>query len=242
MQYYHIEENISLEIEKNIPSGFGLGSSGASSSATVCALDKLFELEMTPDQKIFFAGSGEKAVSGTPHFDNASASILGGYTMVTALDPFHAINLRNETKFEFGVIMPNINIEKKTMISRQLLPKFIPFTIHMDSSRYLASLVTGITNDDENLIGDGMNDPIVEKSREKMYEFYRELKAEILQAGAYGVCLSGAGPSVLVISDGHINSDLNDITASVMDSYNLDFDILRGKIGRGVEIEGKILQ
>ena len=60
--------------------------------------------------------------------------------------------------------------------------------------------------------------------------------------GAYGVCLSGAGPSVLVISDGSMNNDIGNMVASMMDRYNLDFSIHNGNIGKGVMIEGKILQ
>ena len=242
LEHYRIKESISIRIEKSIPSGFGLGSSGASSSAAVCALDSLFGINMSQDEKIYFAGIGETAASGTPHFDNVAASICGGYTMITSFDPIHAINLRNETKFSFTVIMPKIEIEKKTLALRELLPETIQLKTHIHGSRYLASLIAGIINEDEKLIRSGMNDPIVEKAREKMYPYYTGLKKGILEEGAYGVCLSGAGPSILVISDGTINNGMDDITGSVMDSYNLDFTIHNGKIGKGVMIEGKILQ
>ena len=242
LEHYRIKENSSIQIEKFIPSGFGLGSSGASSAASVCAIDSLFGINMSQDEKIYYAGIGEIAASGTSHFDNVAANICGGYTMITSFDPLHAITLRNATKFVFTLIIPDMKIEKKTFTSRELLPEIIPLKTHIESSRYLSSLIVGIINDDEFLIRSGMNDPIVEKAREKMYPYYSDLKSGILQVGAYGVCLSGAGPSVLVISDGSINNDIGNMAASVMDSYKLNFSIHNGNIGKGVMIEGKILQ
>ena len=74
-----------MEIIKGVPIGLGMGSSGASAAAAAFGMNQLFELGMSGDDMIFYAGKGEKLTSGTAHYDNVSASILGGFVVVRVL-------------------------------------------------------------------------------------------------------------------------------------------------------------
>jgi homoserine kinase len=47
-----------------------------------------------------------------------------------------------------------------------------------------------------------MDDAVVEIARKKMVPGYDRVKASAKKAGASGVCISGAGPSVLAVVDG----------------------------------------
>ena len=69
-------------IRKGIPPGKGMGSSGASASATSLAVNELLDLKLRKEEIIKLAALGEGAVAGAPHADNVSASILGGFVMV----------------------------------------------------------------------------------------------------------------------------------------------------------------
>ena len=46
-----------------------------------------------------------------------------------------------------------------------------------------------------------MSDRVVEEARKKLIPGYDSVKKHAMEAGAAGVCISGAGPSMLAILD-----------------------------------------
>jgi homoserine kinase len=62
-------------------------------------------------------------------------------------------------------------------------------------------MVSGFAKKDIKLIGKGMNDKAVEQARKPMVPGYDLVRSRALAAGAEGVCISGAGPSMLAVVD-----------------------------------------
>jgi homoserine kinase len=62
-------------------------------------------------------------------------------------------------------------------------------------------MVSGFAKKDIKLIGKGMTDRAVEQARKSMIPGYDRVRSSALGAGAEGVCISGAGPSMLAIVD-----------------------------------------
>ncbi|MDA4126307.1 MAG: homoserine kinase, partial [Thaumarchaeota archaeon] len=77
-----IREGVRLRLRKSVPIGAGLGSSAASSAATVVGMDALFDLRLPNKKKIEYAGNGERFASGTAHYDNVTAALFGGFVLV----------------------------------------------------------------------------------------------------------------------------------------------------------------
>ncbi len=55
LQDKDIREGLEIKITKGVPIGLGLGSSGASSSAAVKAVNELLELRMSPDEMVYYS-------------------------------------------------------------------------------------------------------------------------------------------------------------------------------------------
>jgi homoserine kinase len=72
----HLEKGLEIIVEKRVPQGLGLGSSGATAAACTKALDALLDLHLSNDELVQVASLGEKAVAGTAHADNVAASLL----------------------------------------------------------------------------------------------------------------------------------------------------------------------
>ena len=85
---FDIRESFSVTVKKNIPPGFGMGSSAASAAAAVMAINTLLDLHISKSDLVRFAAEGEKASAGSLHYDNVAASILGGFVLVR---PFSTI-------------------------------------------------------------------------------------------------------------------------------------------------------
>ncbi|MFZ8907417.1 MAG: homoserine kinase, partial [Nitrosopumilaceae archaeon] len=58
---FRIKDGIEIKIKKNVPAGYGMGSSAASAAAAAVAFDKLYNLKLDDNSLVEFAGIGEKA-------------------------------------------------------------------------------------------------------------------------------------------------------------------------------------
>ena len=195
-----IKSGVEIQIKKGIPAGFGMGSSAGSAAATAVAFGKLFKIKLNSNQLVEFAGFGEKASAGTIHYDNVAASVLGGFVIVKT-NPLNVISIDPPTNLRMCVAVPKIEVpKKKTKVSRGVIPKKVKLTDAVLNLSNASSIVVGFIKKDPELIGNSIKDVIVEPARQHMIPGYEKVKQNALKAGAYGVTISGAGPSVIAFS------------------------------------------
>ena len=195
-----IKSGVEIQIKKGIPAGFGMGSSAGSAAATAVAFGKLFKIKLNSNQLVEFAGFGEKASAGTIHYDNVAASVLGGFVIVKT-NPLNVISIDPPTNLRMCVAVPKIDVpKKKTKVSRGVIPKKVKLTDAVLNLSNASAIVAGFIKKDPELIGNSIEDVIVEPARQHMIPGYEKVKQNALKAGAYGVTISGAGPSVIAFS------------------------------------------
>lgn len=199
---FDIRERISLEISKGVPIGQGMGSSGASAAAAAFGMNHLFKLGMTGDQMIFYAGKGEQLMSGAAHYDNVAASILGGFVVVRVAERPIAISYEAPKDMCLCVATPKLELpERKTEYARSVLPTSVSLDKMVSSVANASLIVSGFARGNIKMIGSGMNDRVIEAARKKMIPGYDSVRTAATRAGATGVCISGAGPSMLAVVD-----------------------------------------
>lgn len=197
---FKIKSGVEIKIKKGVPAGFGMGSSAASAAATAVAFDKLFGLKLDGNSLVKFAGSGEKASAGSVHYDNVAASVLGGFVIVKT-DPLQVIRIDPPTNLRMCVAVPKLDVpKKKTKVSRGVIPKKIKLTDSVLNLSNASAIVVGFMKKDSDLIGNSIKDVIVEPARKHMIPGFSKVKQNALKAGALGVTISGAGPSVIAFS------------------------------------------
>jgi homoserine kinase len=202
---FKIKEGIEIKIKKGVPAGFGMGSSAASAAAAAVAFDKLFRLKLDENSLVEFAGSGEKASAGTIHYDNVAASVLGGFVIVKT-NPLDVIRIEPPENLRMCIAIPKIDVpKKKTKVSRGVIPKKIKLTDSILNLSNAAAIVAGFMKKDLELIGDSIKDVIVEPARQHMIPGFTKVKQNALKAGALGVTISGAGPSIIAFSKSSSN-------------------------------------
>lgn len=214
---FKIKEGIEIRIEKGVPAGFGMGSSAASAAATAVAFDKLFGLKLDGNTLVEFAGSGEKASAGTIHYDNVAASVLGGFVIVKT-NPLNVITIEPPTNLRMCIAVPKIDVpKKKTKVSRGVIPKKIKLTDSILNLSNAAAIVAGFMKKDPELIGDSIKDVIVEPARQHMIPGFTKVKENAIKAGAFGVTISGAGPSIIAFSKN--SADLKKISLAMSKGF-----------------------
>jgi len=196
-QKFKIKSGIEMRIKKGVPAGFGMGSSAASAAAAALACNRLFNLKLDNKTLVKCAGIGEKASAGTIHYDNVAASLLGGFVVVKT-KPFDVIRLEPPKDLVLCVAIPKLKVpKKKTKVSRAVIPKTVKLSDLTENLSNAANIVSGFLLKDSDLIGRSIQDVIVEPARKHLIPGFSRVKNNALNAGALGVTISGAGPSVI---------------------------------------------
>jgi len=237
IQKFKIKDGIEIKIKKGIPAGFGMGSSAASAAATAVAINKLFKLNLDSNSLVEFAGMGEKASAGTVHYDNVAASVLGGFVIVRK-NPLDVIKIEPPRDLTLCIAIPKLVVPaKKTKVSRSVIPSKINISDSILNLANAAAIVVGFMKKDSTLIGKSIIDVIVEPARQHMIPGFSKVKKNALNAGALGVTISGAGPSVIAFANK--SSNLKKISSSMAKGFataNKKCDIVICRPSKGVTV------
>jgi homoserine kinase len=192
---------VEITIEKNIPPGLGLGSSGATAAACTKAMNHLLQLDLSNDELVKTASLGEAASSGSPHTDNVGASLLGGFVIAYG-NPLRVVSVKPPAKLSVVVVSPKtLLLKNKTNLARKLVPRKIGVKEAVLNIGRASAIALGFARGNIELIGSGMEDAIAEPNRETLVPGYRAVKKAALAKRASGVAISGAGPSVIAFVD-----------------------------------------
>jgi homoserine kinase (EC 2.7.1.39) len=233
-----LKVTVRLKVKKGVPFGLGLGSSGASASAAVSAVNELLGLGLRREDLVKYAMLGEGAVSGSPHPDNVAASLFGGVVAVVSTSPIRVAQIPVRVAFNLLLIIPRVKpMEGKTRKARELVPNRVNLSDAVQNARFISSLILGLESGNRELIRLGLNDEIVEKARTPMYPHYPEVKKVALESDAIGVCVSGAGPSVLVFYDKYTDiMGLKDRADNVCKKNGFACDFIETELAGGVRL------
>ena len=112
--------------------------------------------------------------------------------------PFDVIRLDPPKDLGLCVAIPKLKVpKKKTKVSRAVIPKTVKLSDLTENLSNAANIVSGFLLKDSDLIGRSIQDVIVEPARKHLIPGFSNVKKNALSAGALGVTISGAGPSVI---------------------------------------------
>jgi homoserine kinase len=199
MHDFGISDNTEIEVIKGVPAGYGIGSSAASAAAAAVAFNALYGLKIDKNKLVEYAAEGEIASAGTRHYDNVSASLLGGFVVCRiASDGPHFTRLEPPKDLILVVAIPWLEVpKKKTEVARSILPKEVPLKSVIHNISGAATIVAGFALKDVETIASGIDDIIIESARKHLIPGYNSVKQKAISAGALAVTISGAGPSMI---------------------------------------------
>lgn len=204
---------VELEIEKGLPLAGGVGGSAASAVAGAVATNALLGAPLGPDDLVECALLAESRVSGGLHADNVVPCLLGGAIVVLGLEPLRYARVRVDPALRLVLVMPDYGVA--TARARSVLPVMVPRPDAVAQAASLAGLVLALERADAALLRDTMVDRIAEPARVPLYPGYAEARAAALAAGAWGVSVSGAGPTLVAVATEHTAPAVGSAAASV---------------------------
>lgn len=218
------EGGFEIEIYKKIKAGSGIGSSAASSTGAVCAMNKLLGEPFSNLELVQFAMKGEELASGVQHADNVAPSIYGGFTLVRSYSPLDIIKINTPKKLYATVIHPQIEI--KTSDSRKILKTTISLADGIKQWGNVGGLIAGLYTEDYDLISRSLEDHIIEPIRSILIPAFDNVKSASLNAGALGCGISGSGPSIYALSKGKETAEkVAEAMQNVYNKVGIPYDI-----------------
>ncbi|MFN0212657.1 MAG: homoserine kinase [Saprospiraceae bacterium] len=224
MHALQLDFGIEITIHKRIKAGSGIGSSAASAAGVVVALNELLDKPLPRKDLVYFAMQGEKLASGAAHADNVAPALLGGFTLIRSYEPLDVIKMHTPPDLYATVIHPQI--ELKTSDSRSIIKQQVSLKKAIQQWGNLGGFVCGLYTEDYALIGNSLQDHIVEPLRSMLIPKFDEVKQAALANGALGFGISGSGPSIYSLCKGEANAkNVAQAMHAVYESIGVDFDI-----------------
>jgi homoserine kinase len=192
-----LDAGVELRVEKGLPLAGGLGGSAASAVAGAFAANALLGRPLATGELLLAALEAEAVVAGR-HPDNAAPSLLGGAVVILGTEPLRYARLSVHASLCLVFAIPAYGVE--TARARAVLPASVARAEAVAQASALAGLVLGLERGDGELLRAAMVDRVAEPARIPLYPGYARAREAALGAGAFGVAVSGAGPTLLAIA------------------------------------------
>jgi homoserine kinase len=197
---------VSLIIHKDLPLASGMGSSSASAVAAAVAVNAVYGSPLAKRDLLPACLEGEAAVSGY-HADNVAPALLGGITLIcgTSADRIYALPVPEN--LYFALITPDVAVP--TAEARAVLPKEIPLKLLVAQTAEVARAVDALYRGDLQALAAAMeSDAIIEPARKHLMPYMDDCRNAAKAAGALGLCISGAGPTLAAVCDSRAAAEL----------------------------------
>jgi homoserine kinase len=183
-----------LEIDKGIPLGSGLGGSAASAVAAVVAANALLPRPLSRIELLQFAMAGEAVASGARHADNVASSLFGGLVLTVGIDHPRVKQIPVPAGIRAVIVHPHMFLA--TAKARAILKLSVELSDFVWQTAHLAGFICGCYTDDFDLIRASLEDVVIEPQRAALIPGFQDVRRAAMAAGALGCSISGAGPSM----------------------------------------------
>ena len=217
-----------IRIDKGVRPSSGLGSSAASAAGAALALSALYGRDLSRRDLVPVAAEGEAVVSGEPHADNVTPALMGGFTV--AADRMTSV----DADVPLVACLPEIAVS--TRDARRVVPDEASMDDLVHTVGRAATLAVGMCRSDPDLVGAGMEEQVVTPRRAKLITGYNRVREVALDAGATGVTVSGAGPTVLAACRRGRRQAVASVMIDAFVDHGVEARAYQTSIGRGAEV------
>jgi len=189
-----VPEGLRIKLVNNIPVGRGLGSSASAIVGGIIAANVMCGANLSMREMLNLACSMEG------HPDNIAPALLGGliiYTSVEGEITWTKIDLPPALKAV--VAIPDFIMN--TRDTREALPQLVTMRDAVYNIGRAALLIAALQKGDLSILGTAMDDRLHQPYRQGAIPGFKKVISAARLAGARGVALSGAGPTIVALAD-----------------------------------------
>ena len=197
--YEHLNQSpppVAIHIDMQVPLARGLGSSA---TAIVGGLFGANELARKPLSQVEVM---QLAIELEGHPDNVVPALLGGCRLAASNAPggsWQICDIPWHPDIVSVVAIPDF--ELSTAEARKVLPTDYSRADAIFNAAHLGLLVRALATGDRDWLRCALQDKIHQPYRQSLIQGYEAVQQAALNAGAYGIVISGAGPTLLALTD-----------------------------------------
>ncbi|PHJ58648.1 serine kinase [Nostoc linckia z18] len=195
--YQHIEQTppgVKIEIQLGVPLARGLGSSATAIVGGLVAANQLEGAPMSQSQVM------ELAIAMEGHPDNVVPALLGACRLAASGGagweicdvPWHQ---------DIIPVVAIPDFELSTSEARRVLPTQVTRADAIFNTAHLGLLLRGLETGKPEWIKTALQDKLHQPYRKALIPGYDAVNLAAVTAGAYGMVISGAGPTLLALTD-----------------------------------------
>jgi homoserine kinase len=183
---------VTIEIDLGVALSRGLGSSATAIVGGIVGANDL------AGRPLDTTALGNLATAIEGHPDNVIPALMGGFRLAVADgDRWMVCALPWHEAIVPVVAIPDF--ELSTADSRRVLPETYSRSDAAFNAAHVSLLVQGLAAGNGDWIRVGIDDRLHQSYRVALIAGYRAVEAAAIAAGAYGVAISGAGPTMLAL-------------------------------------------
>lgn len=217
---------IRLTLRNNIPLSRGLGSSSAAIVGGVVAANAVLGGKFSPDELLDLATKLEG------HPDNVAPALLGGFT-ISVMQGGQVVCLRLPVPEELQLVVCIPDFRLSTNKARQAIPASVPHRDAVYNVSRTALLVGAMASGQIGYLADALDDKLHQPYRAALIPGMMEVFAAGKAAGALGVAMSGAGPSLMAYTTEKIDA----IGEAMVQAFK-KYDISSRYLCLGIDYQG----
>ena len=223
---------LKITVQTQIPVSRGLGSSA---SVIVGGLLAANELLGKPADEVALLSIATE-VEGHP--DNITPALTGGLVLTSQEADGSVIYTKLDWPEDWLITVCIPDYELSTDISRSVLPKEVPMQDAVYNAKHLAMFIQAVNNKDADLLRLALHDKLHQPYRMKLVPGLDKITENLKhEESVLGCVLSGAGPSIIIIS---LKLNLDKIKSIVNETWE-DMNVKADIMTLPVEKQGAII-
>lgn len=212
---------IKVSIDTSIPIAKGLGSSASVIVGALIAANEILGRPADLDALLSIANE----VEGHP--DNIAPAFLGGFCISSVEEDGSIKHCKIDWPEDWKLTVCIPDYELATHISRSALPEEVKMEDASFNARRTAMLIHALHTQDDELMKLAMQDKLHQPYRIKFVPGLDEVIDSLKHVdNVLGVALSGAGPSILVISKGNNIDNVKEIINTTWEKFRVKADMV----------------
>ena len=200
---------VRLKIENQIPLARGLGSSAAAIVAGISCFEAFTGRELSPDKFFQYAFEFEN------HPDNITAARFGGFTVSAVAENGKVSFFRAPIAPKLKILLTVPEFHLETQKARAAIPRTLDLRDAVFNLQRSSLTVAALLKNEFHFLRESLRDKLHQPFRAPLIPGFEEIlrlnQEEI--SGLVGICLSGAGPSVLAFAEGNLDEIYSRIAA-----------------------------
>lgn len=212
---------LKITVHSQIPIARGLGSSA---SVIVGGLLAANELLGKPADEVALLSIATE-VEGHP--DNVTPAIVGGLVLSSQEDDGSIIYRKLDWPEEWKITVCIPDYELATDIARSVLPKEVPMADAVFNAQRLAMFIEAVNTKDAELMKSALHDRLHQPYRMKLVPGLEKIIENLKhEDNVLGCVLSGAGPSIMIISHKNNIDRIHSIVKDTWADLNVKAEVM----------------